>query len=378
MNEMRSTPPGAGAPMRAGAEPVTLSWAPPKGMVALCFINFVLRILTLGIYHFWGKTEVRRRIWSAIRLNGEPLAYTGTGMELFLGFLIVFGAVLLPAVLLSFGAVLFFGPQSPMLALYQVVVYAAFFFLLGIGIHRAQRYRLARTRWRGIRGGLEGSSLSYAWTYFWTGLLIPLTLGWIVPWRSTRLQALISNGMRFGDRPFRFSAPSGPLYPRFAILWLAAVVIMLVASSMIGVLAALVFRPGDLRPDVPPGMGRMGALLAIVYGVMFAGFLVYGIFSAWYRAGMMNHFAAHTTFEGARFRGSATAGSLMWLTVSNYLMVLLTLGLLSPLAQARSARYFVERIAIEGEVPLAQIVQRAEDPMRRGEGLAQAFDVDAF
>ena len=322
MNEMRTTPPGAGGPMRASAEPVTLSWTPPKGMVALCFINFVLRILTLGIYHFWGKTEVRRRIWSAIRLNGEPLAYTGTGMELFLGFVIVFGAILLPAILLAYGAVLVFGPGSPMPALLQVVVYAAFFFLLGIGIHRAQRYRLARTRWRGIRGGLEGGSLGYAWTYFWTGLLIPLTLGWIVPWRSTRLQGLISNGMRFGDRPFRFSAPSGPLYSRFAILWLAAVVIMFVASSIIGVLMALVFRPEDFQPDAPPGMPRMAALLAIVYAVTFVGFLVYGIFSAWYRAGMMNHFAAHTTFEGASFRGSATAGSLMWLTVSNYLMVL--------------------------------------------------------
>jgi uncharacterized membrane protein YjgN (DUF898 family) len=220
--------------------------------------------------------------------------------------------------------------------------------------------------------------LSYAWTYFWTGLLIPLTLGWIVPWRSTRLQGLISNGMRFGDRTFHFTAPSGPLYSRFAILWLAAIVIMFVASSTIGVLLALVVRPEDFQPDVPPGMPRMAALLAIVYGVTFGGFLIYGIFSAWYRAGMMNHFAAHTTFEGASFRGSATAGSLMWLTVSNYLMVLLTLGLLSPLAQARSARYFVERISIQGEVPLAQITQRAEDPIRRGEGLAQAFDVDAF
>jgi hypothetical protein len=47
-------------------------------------------------------------------------------------------------------------------------------------------------------------------------------------------------------------------------------------------------------------------------------------------------------------------------------------------AQARSARYFVERIAIVGDVPLAEIAQREEDAMRRGEGLAQAFDVDAF
>jgi uncharacterized membrane protein YjgN (DUF898 family) len=378
MNEMRVTAPGGSGPTRSSHEPVTLSWSPPRGLIGLSLINFVLRVLTLGIYHFWGKTEVRRRIWSAIRLNGEPLAYTGTGLELFLGFLVVFAAVFLPVILLSFAAVFAFGPQSPWLVVFQIAVYAAFFLLLGVGIHRAQRYRLARTRWRGIRGGLEGSSWSYAWTHFWTGLLIPLTLGWIVPWRSTRLQGLISNGMRFGDRPFHFSAPSGPLYPRFAVLWIAGLVILFAASTVIGGVTALVFRPEDFRPGAPPDMSRVATLMAVIYGTLFAGLLIYGIFSAWYRAGMMNHFAAHTAFEGATFKGSATAGSLIWLTISNYLLVLFTLGLLAPVALARSARYFVERMAIDGDVPLAEIAQREEDAMRRGEGLAQAFDVDAF
>ena len=56
-------------------------------MIGLGFINGILKVLTLGLYSFWAKTEVRRRIWSATRLNGEPLSYTGTGKELFLGFL---------------------------------------------------------------------------------------------------------------------------------------------------------------------------------------------------------------------------------------------------------------------------------------------------
>ena len=177
--------------------------------------------------------------------------------------------------------------------------------------HRAQRYRLSRTRWRGIRGGLEGDSWSYAWTHFWTGLLIPATLGWIVPWRSTKLQGLISNGMRFGDRPFRFSAGSGPLYPRFAVLWIGAIVIMLAASSVIGAVTILVFRPEDLQPGGQPNASRLATLLVLVYAIILAGLLIYGIFSAWYRAAMMNHFARHTAFEGATFEGHATAGSLI-------------------------------------------------------------------
>ena len=82
----------ATAPQRVGAEPLALAWKQQSGLIGLSIVNFILRILTLGIYHFWGKTEVRRRIWSAVRLNGEPLEYTGTGKELFIGFLVATAA----------------------------------------------------------------------------------------------------------------------------------------------------------------------------------------------------------------------------------------------------------------------------------------------
>ena len=78
-------------------QPLDISWA-GKGSdyIGLGFKVFFLKIITLGIYHFWGKTEVRKRLWNHVRVNSEPLEYTGTGMELFLGFLIVMLVVFLP------------------------------------------------------------------------------------------------------------------------------------------------------------------------------------------------------------------------------------------------------------------------------------------
>ncbi len=367
------------APVSYGAEPLALTWKRQPGLIKLSFINYVLRVLTLGIYHFWGKTEVRRRIWSSVRLNGEPLQYTGTGKELFIGFLVVMVAVVLPVAALSIAIVLVLGPESPLLPAYQVLIYIALFFLLGIGIHRALRYRLARTRWRGIRGGLQGSSFRYAWTHFWTALLIPLTLGWIMPWRTTKLQSRLTNGMRFGNRPFQFAARSGPLYGRFALLWVGSIVLVVAASAIIGVAGYLVGVSSPEFGAVPGQPTPPSPMLAVVVGlVVVAIYLIFGVMIAWYQAAILNHFAAHTFYEGATFRGNATASSLIWLVISNLLIMTFTLGLLSPVAQARSARYLVERLSIDGAVPLAEIAQRAEDPMRRGEGLAQVFDVDAF
>jgi uncharacterized membrane protein YjgN (DUF898 family) len=367
------------APVSYGAEPLALTWKRQPGLIKLSLINYVLRVLTLGIHHFWGKTEVRRRIWSSVRLNGEPLQYTGTGKELFIGFLVVIAAVVLPVTLISVALVFLLGPQSPWLGLFQILLYVALFFLLGIGIHRALRYRLARTRWRGIRGGLEGSSFHYAWTHFWTALLIPLTFGWIMPWRTTKLQSRLTNGMRFGNRPFQFAARSGPLYGRFALLWVGSIVLVLAASAIVGV-AGYLAAANNPQIGATPGqpIEPSPLLIGSIMLVMVGAYILFGVMIAWYQAATINHFAANTFYEGAKFRGNATAWSLIWLVISNLLILTFTLGLLAPVAQARSARYMVERLSIDGAVPLAEIAQRADDPMRRGEGLAQVFDVDAF
>ena len=102
----------ATAPQGVGAEPLALAWKQQAGLIGLSIVNFILRVLTLGIYHFWGKTEVRRRIWSAVRLNGEPLEYTGTGKELFIGFLVVLLCVFLPMLLVGGALVYVLGPHS--------------------------------------------------------------------------------------------------------------------------------------------------------------------------------------------------------------------------------------------------------------------------
>src|SRR5215510_16588030 len=194
------------------ADAPRISWVPPPGGFAgLSILNGVLRILTLGVYHFWGKTEVRQRIWSAVRIDGEPLEYRGTGGELLRGFLVVFFLVLLPMGLASFAAPLL-GP--PAQALFNFAFWPVLLLLSGLGIHRARRYRLSRTRWRGIRGGLSGRSRGFAWTYLWTMLLVPLTLGWILPWRTVHLHRALSVETRFGDNAFTFTGVLGPIYRR--------------------------------------------------------------------------------------------------------------------------------------------------------------------
>jgi uncharacterized membrane protein YjgN (DUF898 family) len=403
----------------AGQTELSIAWQRPLGMFGLSFVNLALRIVTFGIYHFWAKTEVRQRIWSAIRINDEPLTYTGKGKELFLGFLIVMGVIFLPAVLLVAAVAFAFGPQHLVTNAVSAVIYILFGFLFGLAIYRAQRYRLARTRWRGIRGALDGNPLGYAWTFFWTALLVPFTLGWIMPWRSTKLQSIITNNTRFGDRPLRFDARSAPLYGPFAVAWIGGIVTYLALIGGIGALflAKIQARQQHGVPFVPSAR-EIGIVIAaiLIAGVIFA------LVTAWYRARTINHFARHTHFEGSRFDANLSAIGLIWISVTNFLImvagalllgglvlgaalpfinrgnteeaglslvgnlvvplvplgILLGLTLFTPITQARSAGYLVRHLAIDGSAPIDEIAQAAGSDVRYGEGLAEAFDVDAI
>ena len=359
-------------------EPVTIVWSgSPWSLAGLGFINLVLTILTIGIYQFWGKTEVRRRIWSSVRINGEPLEYTGTGKELFLGFLVVFFLVLIPILLVSFGAQLVLGPAlAPVIAL---PLYIVFFFLIGVAVYRARRYRLSRTRWRGVRSALVGSPMKYAWAHFLTILLVPFTLGWITPWRSNMLHRRITNESRFGDRPFTYTGSSGRLYFPFLMIWVGGLLAIGAYSAAVFWLfgnkfAAQAEAAQTGTPPVPLTMTENATLIGLAFLMLFA----FSLFGAWYYTRSLRTFTEYTSFEGAKFKLDISVPSMLGLAVTNYFLTLLTLGILRPVAEARLAKYLVDHLSVDGTVDFASIAQSQQALSKTGEGLATAFDIDAI
>lgn len=374
--------------------PIEISWqGSPWSLTGLSFINFLLTILTLGIYSFWGKTEVRRRMWSMIRVNGEPLEYTGTGLELFLGFLIIFFVFLLPTSLWILFLQLYLSPVDPLYAPLLigsiVALYLVVPLLIGMAIYRAVRYRASRTRWRGIRAALTGNSIGFGWAYYWTLIVDLMVLGWLSPWRSMMLQRRLTGEMQFGDEPLRFTAKADGLYGRFAALWFGTIGLYIaLIAAIFGVIALAAglgwIDPNALQPK-PDALGQpqfdVNQLL-MLYALMAAPIILFLIgflfLNAFYQVKLVNHFAGHTFIDNAKFHANFKTGSFSWLMVSNFLLLLFTIGILSPVINARSARYFTERLGLEGTVDVEKIAQSQQELSKTGEGLASAFDVDAF
>lgn len=297
--------PTAATPGGVGTVSVTYLGRP--GLFGLLVKNLLLKIVTLGIYRFWARTAVRRYFWSNVAIVGEPLEYTGRGIELFLGFLIVL-AILIP--LVSLLAVLRqLAASSPAaLTIFEVLNVLVFVSLIQAAIFRARRYRLSRTLWRGIRAGQTGSTWHYILLSLLYGLLSVVTLGLAVPWASVALQRYLMTNTRFGDSSFAFEA-SGR---RLLLRWL---VVMAAGAALLGSAIALV---GVVQVGAKPAGGAVPGLIVLA-GVAFAALLF--LASVWYRIGALRYFVACARLGDIRFGSTARTGAIVGIVLIFALLV---------------------------------------------------------
>ncbi len=360
------------------AQNLTFSYVPRPGLVKITLINLLLSILTLTIYRFWGKTNVRKHIWSCIHINGEPLEYTGTGMELFKGFLFVFGFFIFPFIVIQQIVKFAFGEGHYMNHVLEIVSLLFVYAFYGYAIYKARKYQLTRTLWRGIRGNLVGSASTYSATYFGAILAKIVSLGWAAPAMSIVLHDQITNEMRFGDAAFKFKGRAKPLYLPYAFAWLVMAAIAVLAFVYSRQFTNLVW---PFIQKEHPTDGWYYYILLAVYGLMFY-FLAYYILLpflwSYYTAKEMRLLAEFTRFDGARFKLDAKAGSIIWLTLGNLLILIFTLSFGWPFVQQRTFRFVACRLQLEGAVDIDRIQQSQAAIPKRGEGLADAFDVSAW
>jgi len=359
---------GASTPVSTPATGETLTFGQtiePKALIGLSLKNGLLNIITLTLYRFWGKTEVRRRVWSHVTLNGEPFEYTGKGKELFMGFLLatLFVGVPYLALILAIQFV------SPLFTLLLIPVYIVMIVLIGMAIFMTYRYMASRTTWRGVRFHLRGKATSYGLVYLGYALINAISVGWFSPVMTMRLSERIWGEMAYGDQPLAWKR-SGKhnLYGPFAIAWIVGFAGYI---ALLAVLIPVALKAG--RAGTEPG-----ALFVLkIYGFALVYTLAVVLASAPYHAAVLREIGASIGFGEARLALDVKGGALLGLTITNLLIVLFSLGFLQPVAMARTTRFLIDRLSSAGVAPLAEARQAPRGP-KTGEGLADAFDVSPF
>jgi len=392
--------------------PLLTEYVGEKGaMFRLALKTSVLTVLTLGFYRFWMKTRLRRYYWSAIRPGGAPLEYTGQPLEKLLGFLVAvvvmaFYIGVVNLILMFFSFALFQGNVTAY-ALSFVGVMPIIFFAQ----YRARRYILARTRWRGIRFGLEPGAWGYAWRAALYWVLAIVTLGLLYPLKAFRLEKYLTDRTHFGSMTFHQGGRWTMLYGPMKHALIAAAIL----GASIG-LALLTENEAWLALSVLAGPWAS-----------FGG--------AYWRANSWRVLADHKELGALRFRSTPRAGRVLgiWLLgglliylcilALIFAVVLVVFGLVAASASTETlellnnlednlgtvpawaltvagivvyfsffllgsvlthtfitlpmAAHFAEETQILNPEALAAIDQRSRDEFAEAEGFADALDVGA-
>lgn len=335
----------------------------------IAITNALLIICTLGIYRFWASARQRRYLWSRTHIIDDSLEWTGTGREMFFGFLIVM-AVLAPFFLFFqflFPALVARGKAEAAGGI-LFLFYIALIYLGGFARFRALRYRLSRSWWHGIRGGSDDPGWKYGGEYLGRFALSAMTMFIIYPWAATRLWNLRWNAMSFGPLEFRADLNAEGLKARWALLYLAPVG-LLTFGMMAGAMAAMGAKGGTV-----PSAGLMTMVLAIA--AIF--YLAIPLLTLNWYAKYFRKAASATKLGDLEFGFDATTLQWLGLFLGNLGLAIVTLGFGITYWGYRNWAFMVRHLHIYGTIDIGELSQSTTHAPREAEGFADAFDVGAI
>jgi uncharacterized membrane protein YjgN (DUF898 family) len=342
-----------------------------REFLPIALTNFALTVVTLGFYRFWAKARERRYLWSRTHFIDDAFEWTGTGKEMFLGFLIV-AAVLMPVILFvnfGFQAMVLRG-QAALAGAILFTLYVGFFYLYHVAKFRALRYRLSRTWWHGIRGGSDAPGWDYGWKGMWKSAAGWAVFGFLVPWSMTQLWNDRWNRMSFGGHPFEADAHENGLLRRWLLLYLVPIVSLVVFAFAVGIMVAM---PGAApESGAPSAAGIAIAILSAL--VMYALVLLFGLS---FYALFFRQVAAATSVGGLSFVFTARTRDWLKLILGNIGLVLATLGVGLLFLSYRNWAFVVRHMEASGVVDLDLLTQSSARAPSDAEGLADAFDFGA-
>jgi uncharacterized membrane protein YjgN (DUF898 family) len=332
--------------------------------------NVLLTIVTLGVYRFWATARQRRYLWSRTEIIGDRLEWSGTGKEMFIGFLIVM-AVLLPFFLFIqflFPAMVARGKEGAAAGIFTLF-YIALIYLGGFARFRALRYRLSRTWWRGIRGGSNDPGWNYGGEYLGRVALSAMTFFVLWPWAATRLWSSRWNQMSFGDLTFHSQLDADGLKRRWAAVYLVPIAMFMV----IGLIAfAAIGGAQREAADSQVGIfGMIGLLFLLIY-------LIIPLMTLHWYAKFYRKAAEALSLGNLEFGFDARTRDWLKLFLGNIALAVVTLGFGLAYWGYRNWAFMVRHMQLYGEINVSQLSQSTTHAPAEAEGFADAFDIGAI
>ncbi len=330
-------------------------------------VNTLLKIVTLGIYSAWAKVRKRRYFYGNTLLDDAPFDYLADPFALFKGWLIgagvfivyTLGSRLHPALGSLFGLLVFVG--MPWL------------------IVRSRVYNARNSSHRNIRFNFQTNYHDAYMIFCGFMLLTPFTLGFLFPYVVYRQKKFLVENATYGQTPFSFEGNARDFYLVFAkaaagfiaIVLLLFLALMFLSAPFSEFLSSLFH---GAKPDKESARLAAGA----VVGFFFACMAVFYLFGAVYvQTALTNLTWNATRLGGDPFVSTLRVRDMAWLYLSNAIAIPLSLGLLTPWASVRLARYRLGRLSFRSSGVLERTVAATlEEAGPAGEEIGDILGID--
>lgn len=327
-------------------------------------VNLLLTLVTLGLYYPWAKVRRLRYFYGNTLLDGDTLDFHGDPRKMAKGYLLMG---------ILFGLYSLAGEFSPSAGFAALLIAVALWPAL---LKSSLQFRLANSSWRGLRFRFNGSLRgAYAaalplllpgvllfglamsaphsteppqWVGMAAALIMFSTLA-VLPWLFWNLKSYQHMHYALGNLQTQFKATPGNFYRLFLKIigfFVLALVVPVVTLGLLNTLAGVgKTGPAAMMLATPPGI-----LLGVL--AIFVGIKPYAI------SRTQNLVWTQTGNRSMRFVSKLRFRSLLWLTVKNWLLIVLTLGLYWPFAAIAMARMRIEAISIKTRMDPNTLVGR--------------------
>ncbi|WP_151993023.1 YjgN family protein [Buttiauxella massiliensis] len=343
-----------------------------SGYFGVCIVNFLLTLVTFGIFAPWAYVRCKRYIYSNTELSGSRFSYNVKGGSLFISWLCLF---------VFFGALEFsIIKQSSPLSFCLLAILILFMPYLVI---QSLRYQLQSTTLNNVRFNFNASGFKAWWVMMGAPLLmlagVLLICSMIVYTASSAslfemerivitiviamivgilgfgaVQGvavgmwlnLLFNGLSFGTQKFAatVSVKKCVMFSIIGMLLLTPF-LLLVLKLIAPTIVHVVLSGGMMSPDE---LASVQGTILICYLIYLFGLIV--SFSYLYVM-MRNYYYKHVLLsEKIAFRSTLTLAGFVGQLVINGLITFCTFGIAYPWARIRYCRYLAKNTWVDGDL----------------------------
>ncbi|MFT8211702.1 MAG: YjgN family protein [Symbiopectobacterium sp.] len=362
-------------------------------------VNALLTVITLGIYSAWATVRTRRYFYGNTEINGDRFDYHAEPIQILKGRIIVIGALALFYLLLM---------VAPLVGMAVLLAFAA---LLPLLIIRNWRYNAIMTSYRGVRFNYLGTVKSAYWAFLAVPLLMVAVLVLfmtsvgnissiarnftpVVVTSLLYVPALVAlggvmkymiadfyvNNLRFGNTAFN-AAISKSGFIKIAFVSLLVFFPFLVwalgyAGSAIASLVQQIQPSGDAfeRAQYRSPYDSIFQLVVAYISLIIGGLVA----KCYIVVAERNYIFSNTALgDNVQIHSTVTLRSYLMLLFTNTLITLFSLGLATPVAHVRYARFMANVTQVSGDLSLLN-VQAYDDAARSAvaEEAISALDIN--